>query len=141
MSVKPKCDHGITTRGFMANRCMSCGTIGIFTDIDDKEYITLRLRSTSRMIPGADHPYPFDGNLTLVWATLYQYGAYDKKRNHLCWLRVAFADATGKTYEKDVGNLTIQEGYRAFDNVSCQISRMVIEPSLNELFNFGFGFG
>jgi hypothetical protein len=124
---------------YIANRCKSCGTVGIF-DIDDGEKPSLRLCTTSRMIPGADHPVPFNNNLTFVWATLFRYRP-DEKRKNLCWLRVAFADSIWKTYEKDIEDLTIEEGYRAFYEVSRQISNLVTEPSFDDLFCNNFGFG
>jgi len=124
---------------YIANRCKSCGTIGIF-EIGAVESHPLKLCSTSRMIPGAAHPVPFNSNLTFVWATLFQYGTYTRK-GHLCWLRVAFADSIWKTYEKDIENLTIEDGYQAFYDISRQIGNMVTEPSLEELFDNNFGFG
>ena len=92
------------------------------------------------MIPGADHPYPFVGNLSLVWLSLIQYPSYTDTPN-LCWLRIAFADQTWKTYEQDLEYLTIEEGFRAFENVSRQISTMPYEPDILALFNHGFNFG
>ena len=127
---------------YRANRCPSCGRIGIFdsekgkTDIEYKYLI----RTTSRMIPGADHPYPFVSNLSLVWLSLIQYPPYTDTPD-LYWLRLAFADQTWKTYEQDLEYLTLEEGLRAFEDVSRQISMMPYEPDISTLFNHGFNFG
>lgn len=86
------------------------------------------------MIPGAQHPYPFVGNLTRVWV-----GWFATKKDY--WVRIAFADATGKTYERDRMGLTWQGAEDVYDHLLRQIGGLGVEPELSQLLSIGYSFG
>ena len=115
------------------NRCDGCGVIGIYEEGEPPSYPQI-IRSTSKMIPGAQHPYPFVGNLTRVWV-----GWFATKKDY--WVRIAFADATGKTYERDRMDLTWQGAEDVYDHLLRQIGGLGVEPELSQLLSIGYSFG